>query len=79
MPADTSGALSRPGEEARFLLSSWVMSEPQFLGTMNDPNCPARRSARTHICRILRSRARTARDRAAGMALEDGGRKEMLF
>jgi hypothetical protein len=26
-----SGALSRLGEEARFLLSSWVMSEPQLL------------------------------------------------
>ena len=43
MPADTEKAiscsailllglaLSRLGEEARFLLSSWVMSEPQLL------------------------------------------------
>ena len=50
-----------------------------FRGTTSDPNYPARRSARAHVGRILLTRARTARDRAAGMALEDGGRKEMLF
>src|SRR2546430_14944827 len=48
-------------------------------GTINDRTCPARRPARAHVGRILLSRTRTAGDRAAGMALEDGGRKEMLF
>ena len=56
-----------------------MIESPDFRGTTNDDNCPARRSARAHVGRILLSRAGPARDRAAGMALEDGGWKEMLF